>query len=156
MNNCSILISLSCIVYNLYSPKTEFVGLKKFILNLKFCGLHVHDLSLSCWGIWYDELELLQTCSEQNFMSGTFIFENYKIKSSSVMRNTYQSHMHEAYNKTIYLLATCIILSFVKFCDLCEFLFMLPRSRITYTPPPLVKSSTPEDSISIPSTLFCL
>ena len=32
---------------------------KKFALNLKFCGLRVHVLSLSCWGIWYDELELL-------------------------------------------------------------------------------------------------
>ena len=80
MNSCSVLISLSCIVYNSYSPRTEFVGLKKFILNLKFCGLQVHDLSLSCWGIWYDGLELLQTCSEQNFMSGIFIFKTTKWK----------------------------------------------------------------------------
>ena len=41
------------------------------------------------------------------------------------MRNTYQSHMHEAYKETILLYAACVILSFVKFCDLCEFLFIL-------------------------------
>ena len=41
------------------------------------------------------------------------------------MRNTYQSHMHEAYKETILLHAACAILSFVKFCDLCEFLFIL-------------------------------
>ena len=138
------LIYLSCIVYNSYSPRTEFVGLKKFILNLKFCGLRVHDLSLSCWEIWYDGLELLQICSEQNFTSGIFIFENYKIKSSSMMRNTYQSHMHEAYKETVFLHAACVILSFVKFCDLSELLFILSWSRITYTPPSHAKTSTPE------------
>ena len=41
------------------------------------------------------------------------------------MKYTHHSHIHEAYNKTIYLLATCIILSFVKFCALCEFPFIL-------------------------------
>ena len=41
------------------------------------------------------------------------------------MRNTYQSHMHEAYKETIFLHAACVILSFVKFCDLCELLFIL-------------------------------
>jgi len=41
------------------------------------------------------------------------------------MKYTYQSHMHEAYKETILLHATCIILSFVKFCDLFEFLFIL-------------------------------
>ena len=138
------LISLSCIVYNSYSPRTVFVGLKKFVLNLKFCGLQVHDLSLSCWEIWNDGLELLQTYSEQNFTSGTFIFENYKIKSSSVMRNTYQSHMHEAYKETIHIHVACIILSFAKCCDLYEFLFMLSWPRIMYTPPPYAKTSIPE------------
>ena len=106
-------------VYNSYSPRTEFVGLKKFILNLKFCGLRVHDLSLSCWGIWYDEIKLLQTCSKQNFKSRTFIFENHKIKSSSVMRNTYQSHMHEAYKDII--LPTCCLYLF----ELCQILWPL-------------------------------
>ena len=138
------LISLSCIVYNSYSPRTGFVGLKKFILNLKLCGLRVHDLSLSYWEIWNDGLELLQICSEQNFMSGTFIFENYKIKSSSVMKYTYQSHMHEAYKETTFLHTACIFLSSVKFCDLCEFLFILSWSRITYTTPPYAKTSTLE------------
>ena len=144
MNSCSILISLTCIVYNSYSPRTEFVGLKKFILNLKFCGLRVHDLSLGCWEIWYDGLELLQISSEQNFTSGTFIFENYKIKSSSMMRNTYQSHMHEAYKEISSIHAACVFLSFVKFCDICEFPFILSWLRITYTPPPYAKTSTPE------------
>ena len=153
MNSCSVLASSSCVVYNSYSPRTEFVGLKKFTLNLKFCELRVHDPSLSCWGIWYDELEFLQTHSEQNFTSGIFIFQNYKIKSSSVMKYSYQSHMHEVYKDTIHLHAAFIILSFAKFCDLCEFLFMLSWSRITYTPPPLAKSSTPEDSIFLSSTL---
>ena len=41
------------------------------------------------------------------------------------MRNTYQGHMHEAYKETILLYAACVVLSFVKFCDLCEFLFIL-------------------------------
>ena len=119
MNSCSISSSSSCIVYNLYSPRTEFVGLKKLTLNLKFCGLQVHDLSLSYWEIWNDGLELLQICSEQNFTSGTFIFENYKIKSSSVMRNTYQSHMHEAYKDII--LPTCCLYLF----ELCQILWPL-------------------------------
>jgi len=154
MNSWSVLISLSCIVYNSYSPRTEFVGLNKFILNLKFCGLRMHDLSLSYWKIWYDGLELLQTYSEQNFMSGTFIFENYKIKSSSVMRNTYQSHMHEAYKEISFIHAACVFLSFVKLCDPCELLFILSWSRITYIPPLLAKSSTLEDSNFTPSTSF--
>ena len=119
INSCSVLIFLSCIVYNSYSPRTEFIDLKKFILNLKFGGLRVHDLSLSCWEIWYDGLELLQICSEQNFTSGTFIFENYKIKSSSMMRNTYQSHMHEAYKDII--LPTCCLYLF----ELCQILWPL-------------------------------
>ena len=51
MNSFSISISSSCVIYNSYSPRTEFVGLKKFTLNLKSCGLRVHDLSLSCWGV---------------------------------------------------------------------------------------------------------
>ena len=144
MNSCSILVSSSCAVYNSYSPKIEFVGLKMFASNLKFCGLRVHDLSLGCWEIWYDGLELLQTCSEQNFTSKTFIFENYKIKSSSMMRNTYQSHMHEAYKEISFIHATCVFLSFVKFCDPCELLFILSWLRITYTPPPHAKPSTPE------------
>ena len=41
------------------------------------------------------------------------------------MKNTYQSHMHEAYKETTLLHATCITLSCVKFCDPCEFLFIL-------------------------------
>ena len=126
---------------------------RKFALNLKFCGLRVHDLSLSCWGVWYDELELLQTCSEQVFTYRIFIFQNFKMKSSSVMKYSYQSHMHEAYKETIHLHAVCLILSFAKFSDPFEFLVMLSWSRITYTPLPLAKSSTPEDSMSIPSTL---
>ena len=153
MNSCSVLISSSCDVYNLYSSRTELVGLKKFALNLKFCGLRVHDLSLSCWGVWYDELELLQTCSEQVFTYRIFIFQNFKMKSSSVMKYSYQSHMHEADKETIHLHAACIILNFAKFSDPFEFLVMLSWSRITYTPLPLAKSSTPEDSIFIPSTL---
>ena len=61
--------------------------------------------------------------------------------------------MHEADKETIHLHAACIILSFAKFSDPFEFLVMLSWSRITYTPLPLAKSSTPEDSMSIPSTL---
>ena len=41
------------------------------------------------------------------------------------MKNTYQSHMHEAYKETTLLHATCITLSFVKCCDLCDILFIL-------------------------------
>ena len=79
------------------------------------------------------------------FTSETFIFKNYKIKSSSMMRNTYQSHMHEAYKETILLYAAYVVLSFVKFCVLCEFLFILSWSKITYTPPPHAKTSTLEE-----------
>ena len=61
--------------------------------------------------------------------------------------------MHEADKETIHLHAACIILNFAKFSDPFEFLVMLSWSRITYTPLPLAKSSTPEDSMSIPSTL---
>ena len=42
-----------------------------------------------------------------------------------MIRNTYQSHMHEAYKETILLYAACVIMSFVKFCDLYELLFIL-------------------------------
>jgi hypothetical protein len=41
------------------------------------------------------------------------------------MKYTYQSHMHEVHKETILLHAACIILSIAKFCDLCEFLFIL-------------------------------
>jgi len=41
------------------------------------------------------------------------------------MKYSYQSHMHDAYKETIQIHAACIILSFAKFCDLCEFLFLL-------------------------------
>ena len=60
------------------------------------------------------------------------------------MENSHQSHMHDAYTKTILLHAACIILSFAKFCDLCEFLFILSLSRIMYTLPPFAKTSTLE------------
>ena len=118
---------------------------QKFSLNLKFCGLRVLNLSLSCWGTWYDKLELPQTCSEQNFSSGIFIFQNFKMKSYLVMKYSHQSHMHEAYKETIHLHAPCIILSFAKFCDLYEFLFILSWSRIMYTLLPFTKTSTPEE-----------
>ena len=48
------------------------------------------------------------------------------------MRNTYQSHMHEAYKETIFLHAACVFLSFVKFYDLCELLFILYRESRTH------------------------
>ena len=41
------------------------------------------------------------------------------------MKYTYQGHMLEAYKEAIFLHAACIILSFIKFCDLCELLFTL-------------------------------
>ena len=41
------------------------------------------------------------------------------------MKYTYQSHMHEAYKEAIFLHAACIILSFVKCCDIRKFLFIL-------------------------------
>ena len=34
---------------------------------------------LSCWEVWYDEVELLQTSSMQNFTSGTLVLQNNKI-----------------------------------------------------------------------------
>src|SRR6185312_5524504 len=64
--------------------------------------------------------------------SGTFIFENYKIKSSSMMRNTYQSHMHEAYKETIVLYAACVILSFVKYCVVSFFSYSHDRESRTH------------------------
>ena len=48
------------------------------------------------------------------------------------MRNTYQSHMHVAYKETIFLHAACVFLSFVKFYDLCELLFILYRESRTH------------------------
>ena len=70
------------------------------------------------------------------------------------MRNTYQSHMHEAYKETILLYAACVVLSFVKFCDLCEFFsYFHDRESRTHRPH-MLKLPHRKDSISIPSTHF--
>ena len=44
------------------------------------------------------------------------------------MKYSHQGHMHEAYKETIHIRAASIILSFAKFCVICEFLFMLSLS----------------------------
>ena len=152
MNSCSVLSSSACVVDNLYSPRIEFVGLKMFILNLKFCELRVHDPRLSCWEVRYDELELLQTCFEQNFMSGTFIFQNHKIKSSSVMKYTHQSHLHGSKKETIYLHAAASFWALPNFLTFVSFFsYSHDRESLTHHLH-MLKLPHQKDSISIPST----
>ena len=115
----------------------------------------MHDLSLSCWGIWYDELELLQTCSEQNFMSGTFIFQNHKIKSSSVMKYTHQSHLHGAKKETIYLHAAASFWALPNFLTFVSFFsYSHDRESLTHHLH-MLKLPHRKGCISIPSTHSC-
>ena len=126
MNSCSVLISLSCIVYNSYSPRTEFVGLKKFILNLKFCGLRVHDLSLSCWEIWYDGLELLQICSERKFYVRNFYL--WKLQNKKFLDD--EKYLPEPYAWSLQRnhLVLCCLCRF----ELCQILWPLWVSFHTF------------------------
>ena len=145
------LIPLFCLVYNLYSPRIGFVGCKKFTSNLDFCGLQVHDPRLSYWEVWYDQLELLQTCSKQNFTSGIFIFQNDKMRGSSMMKNSYVLEPY-AWSLQWTNRYTCCLLSFWALSNVVTVVssFSCSHDRDHIHTTSFAKLSTPGDSNHMP------
>ena len=92
---------------------------EEFTLNLKFCGLRVHDPSLSYWGIWYDGIELLQTCSRRRLTSGIFIFQ--KLQNKKFLGDEIFLPEPYAWGLQRYNPLTCCLYHF----ELCQILWSL-------------------------------
>jgi hypothetical protein len=72
--------------------------------NLKPVGLQMHDPFLSCCKLWYGT----------NRICYDFYFKNAKIRSSSMITNTYQGHMAWYSNSNLSHMLLVWALSFVK------------------------------------------
>ena len=80
----------------------------------------------------------LQSYSKKCLKSGVLFSKIQKRASSSMIVNSYQSHMSCIMENLIHMLLD-FSLSFVKFSDPSENLFMLSQSRSRTRPPPLAK-----------------
>ena len=144
MNSCSVLISLLCIVYNSYSPRTEFVGLKKVYPAPEILWV------ASAWS----ESKLLRNIIWWIRVATNLFWIKFYVRNFYLWKPQNKKFLDDeiclpkpyAWSLQRHKLFICYLYHF-ELCQILwpfEFLFILTWSRITYTPPPYAKTSTPK------------